>query len=195
MDESRERFDEGSAMVLRGAADRLHRGRRQALPAARIEIRPRPERSFDGRIYAVASSDDSIEAAARLKARMTMFADRPWPPRLPGIERYRALYRELQRRRGAAAGDRRSVHLRRHVGRGRTTLAARYMASYVDSNLEHYELMGTHFATAKGYDAYAKKSEMARSGWARRVGEGLLHVAVRGHARADAARVRGSAGS
>ena len=30
----------------------------------RIEIRPRPKYSFDGRIYAVASSEDLIDSAA-----------------------------------------------------------------------------------------------------------------------------------
>ena len=54
------------------------------------------------------------------------------------------------------------------------------MASFVDSNLEHYELMSTHFATAKGYDAYAKKSELARSAGRDGLVNALLQVAVRG---------------
>src|SRR5262249_28745005 len=51
---------------------------------------------------------------------------------------------------------------------------------FVDSNLEHYELMSTHFATAKGYDAYAKKSEIARTAGRDGLVEALLQVAVRG---------------
>ena len=53
----------------------------------RIELRPRPKYSFDGRIYAVASSEDSVESAARLGGHMVMFSDRPWPMRLPAIPR------------------------------------------------------------------------------------------------------------
>ena len=34
-------------------------------PQTRVEIRPRPERSFKDRIYAVANSADSVEACAR----------------------------------------------------------------------------------------------------------------------------------
>src|SRR5713226_4632753 len=34
----------------------------------RTEIRPRPKRSFDDRVYAVASSDDSVVSAAKLNA-------------------------------------------------------------------------------------------------------------------------------
>src|SRR5690349_4892772 len=92
MDESRERFDEAAAMILRALRTGFMEGDGPFYPQPRTEIRPRPERGFEDRTYAVASSEDSIEAAARLKARMLMFADRPWPARLPGIERYRALY-------------------------------------------------------------------------------------------------------
>ncbi|HEY7581869.1 MAG TPA: hypothetical protein VH855_30085, partial [Acetobacteraceae bacterium] len=59
-------------------------------------------------------------------------------------------------------------------------LAERHMACFVDSNLEHYELMSTHFATAKGYDAYAKKSEIARTAGRDGLVNALLQVAVRG---------------
>ena len=57
----------------------------------RTEIRPRPQHSFDGRIYAVASSEDSVVSAAKLGAHMVMFADRPWDMRLPVIEHGREL--------------------------------------------------------------------------------------------------------
>ena len=40
--------------------------------------------------------------------------------------------------------------------------------------------MSTHFATAKGYDAYARKSELARSAGRDGLVNALLQVAVRG---------------
>ena len=46
----------------------------------------------DGRIYAVASSEDSIDSAAKLGAHMVMFADRPWEMRKPMIEKGRELH-------------------------------------------------------------------------------------------------------
>ena len=42
MDELRERFDEAAAMIVRRAADRLHRGRRQVLQAAADRIAAAP---------------------------------------------------------------------------------------------------------------------------------------------------------
>ena len=51
--------------------------------------------AIDGRIYAVASSDDSVVSAAKLNARMVMFADRPWPMRMPAIQKHRDLIKQL----------------------------------------------------------------------------------------------------
>ncbi|WP_420446732.1 hypothetical protein [Candidatus Poriferisodalis sp.] len=36
--------------------------------------------------------------------------------------------------------------------------AHHYMGTYLGSLLEHYEVMGDHFAVTEGYDAYAKAS-------------------------------------
>ncbi len=148
--------------------------------AAHRDPAPCPERgSFEGRTYAGASSDESIAAAARLKARMLMFADRPWPQRLPGIQKYRELYAEHN---GVAAPPLVTADqcVCAATAQEAEELAERHMASFVDSNLEHYELMSTHFATAKGYDAYAKKSELARSAGRDGLVNALLQVAVRG---------------
>src|SRR5689334_10146314 len=168
MDESRERFDEAAAMILEALRTGFIEGHGKFYPQPRVEIRPRPERSFEDRTYAVASSEDSIEAAARLKARMLMFADRPWPARLPGIERYRALYTQYN---GVAAPPVVTADqcICAATSAEANELAERHMACFVDSNLEHYELMSTHFTTAKGYDAYAKKSEIRSE--ERRVGK------------------------
>ena len=44
--------------------------------------------------------------------------------------------------------------------------AREYMGTYLGSLLEHYEVMGDHFAVTEGYDAYAKAAEVLK-----RVGE------------------------
>src|ERR1043165_5444945 len=92
MDESRERFDEAAPMIVNALKTGFIEGDGKFYKQPRIEIRPRPQHSFDGRIYAVASSEDSIESAAKLGAHIVMFADRPWEMRLPAIERGRELH-------------------------------------------------------------------------------------------------------
>lgn len=127
----------------------------------RIEIRPRPMHSFDGRIYAVASSEDSIDSAAKLGAHIVMFADRPWEMRAPMIERGRELHRKYH------GGEPPTIMLTEFCVCG-TDLAAteeearRYQGKFVESNFYHYEFLGEHFKSVKGYDSYQQKADLAR---------------------------------
>ena len=179
MEESRERFDEAAAMILEALRTGWMEGDGKYYKQPRIELRPRPKYSFDGRIYAVASSEDSVEACARIGARMVMFADRPWPLRMPAISRHRELTRQYHAREAlpmliadfcvcwpdlAEAED----------------LSRRHMGSFVRSNVEHYELMSDHFSTVKGYDAYAQKSEIVRKTGLEGMTEGFMKAAVWG---------------
>lgn len=155
MAQSRERFDEAADLILRALRTGYAEGNGTFYKQPRIEIRPRPERSFDDRLYAVASSEDSIESAARIKATMVMFADRSWEHRLPSIEKHRELFLAMH---GVAAPPPLTcdycVCLPSHDEA--KDLATRHMSTYLDSVLEHYEVTGSHFAKTKGYDAYAK---------------------------------------
>lgn len=165
MDESRERFDEAAEMILEALRTGFIEGKGKFYPQPRAEIRPRPSRSFADRLYAVASSDDSIESAARIKATMVMFADRSWDHRMPSIERHRTRFKELH---GVSAPPPLTCD---YCVVAPTTdeakeLATAHMGTYLESVLEHYEVMGSHFATTKGYGAYAAASEVLR-----RIGE------------------------
>ncbi len=157
MDESRDRFDEGSMMVRRALETGYIEGDGPYYPQPRTPIRPAPSRTFDGRTYAVASSDDSIEAAAELKAAMVMFSDRRWESRLPSIEKWRDMYRDLHHEEPPPPLICDFVYCTPDA----ETAAAKgptYIAAYLESVLEHYEIMGSHFETTKGYEAYASAS-------------------------------------
>ena len=177
MDESRERFDEAAPMIVEGSKDRLHRGQRDILqtsPAQRYG--PRPQHSFDGRIYAVAASDESVLSAAKLGAHIIMFADRPWEMRMPGIERGRALHREYH------GTEPPNLMLTEFAVCG-TDLeqceeeARQYQGKFVESNFYHYEFLGDHFKSIKGYNAYQEKAEIARSAGLEGAVEGFMKAA------------------
>ena len=142
----------------------------------RIEIRPRPQHSFDGRIYAVASSEDSIDSAAKLGAHIVMFADRPWEMRLPNIERGRELHRKYH------GTEPPHVMLTEFVICSHDLAACeeearQYQGKFVESNFYHYEFLGEHFKTVKGYDAYQQKAEIARKGGVEGAVDGFMRAA------------------
>src|SRR5947199_255854 len=133
-------FDEAAEMILRALRTGFMHGEGPFYSQPRTEIRPRPTRSFEGRVYAVASSDDSVVSAARLNARMVMFADRPWPMRMPAIQKHRELVRQMH------GGPELPPLLADFcictpTMDGAEELARRYMGKFVESNFYHYELL------------------------------------------------------
>ncbi|MCW5748515.1 MAG: LLM class flavin-dependent oxidoreductase [Alphaproteobacteria bacterium] len=179
MDESRERFDEAAPMIVKALRTGFMEGDGKHYRQPRIEIRPRPKYSFDGRIYAVASSEDSVESAARLGAHMVMFSDRPWPMRMPAIQRNRDLHRQFH---GVEAPHMMITDFcicGPDLEQSRDE-ARRYMGKFVESNFHHYEFLGDHFATVKGYDAYAQKAEIARKAGLEGAVDGFMQAAVWG---------------
>ena len=69
-------------------------------------------------------------------------------------------------------------------------LARKHMGSFVESNFEHYELLGDHFSTIKGYNAYAQKSEIARKGGLEGTVEGFIRPPCGGRPTASCASWR-----
>jgi alkanesulfonate monooxygenase SsuD/methylene tetrahydromethanopterin reductase-like flavin-dependent oxidoreductase (luciferase family) len=179
MDESRERFDEASSMIVNALRDGFMEGEGRFYKQPKIAIRPRPQYSFDGRIYAVASSEDSVASAARLGAHMVLFSDRPWPMRLPAIARHRALFQQCH---GVPAPP---LMITDFCLCGPSVSEAeeharRYMGTFVESNFHHYEFLGDHFAQVKGYDAYAQKAAIAKQSGLGGAIDGFMQAAIWG---------------
>ena len=178
MEESRERFDESAAMIVDAMKTGWIEGAGKYYKQSRVELRPRAAYDLSKRIWAVASSDDSLVSAARLNAHMVMFADRPWHLRLPAITRYRELCNEFH---GAVPGPVLIADFTVCTNDDDAEdQARRYMGSFVQSNIEHYELMGEHFTTIKGYNAYAEKSEIARKTGVTGMIDGFMKAAIWG---------------
>ena len=58
--------------------------------------------------------------------------------------------------------------------------AQKYMGKFVESNFHHYEFLGEHFATVKGYDAYVQKAAIARQGGLEGAVAGFMQAAIWG---------------
>lgn len=161
MDEARQRFDEASLMIVEALETGWMKGDGPFYRQPLAPIRPRPERSFKGRIYAVANSTDSVEACALVGGRMVMFAETNWERRLSSMERYQARYEQIHGEEAppVMTADFVFCHPDKAYARAK---AREYLGAYLDTLLEHYELMGDHFDTTEGYQGYGKQAETLR---------------------------------
>ena len=161
LEETRDRFDEASLMIVAALETGFMEGDGPYYPQPRAEIRPRPARSFKNRIYAVANSSDSVDACARIGGAMILFAETHWDKRMAGIKQHRDLFKELHGRDAPPimTADFCFCHADEKYAREQ---AEQYLAIYLQSLLEHYELMGDHLGKTKGYTAYGKQAEILK---------------------------------
>jgi alkanesulfonate monooxygenase SsuD/methylene tetrahydromethanopterin reductase-like flavin-dependent oxidoreductase (luciferase family) len=176
MDESRGRFDEAAPMIVNALKTGFIEGEGEYYKQPRIELRPRPQHSFDGRIYAVASSEDSVVSAAKLGAHIVMFADRPWELKMPVVEKGRELHRKLHGTEPPHPMLTEFVVCSTDLDQCEEE-ARQYQGKFVESNFYHYEFLGEHFKSVKGYDSYQQKVEIARSAGLEGAIEGFMKAA------------------
>ena len=163
MASSRDRFDEAARMIVDGLEKGFVEGTGPFYPQVRTEVRPRPLRSFRDRLYTVGISPESVEAVARLGARLMVFSQQPWEMFAQGtLATYRARWSQLQQ--GAAppplTGDLMFCH---ENAAEAERLALEYMSNYYLSIIHHYELLGHHLEGVKGYELYSDASKALRA--------------------------------
>ncbi|WP_329084688.1 LLM class flavin-dependent oxidoreductase [Streptosporangium sp. NBC_01469] len=162
MSESRDRFDEAATMVLGALDTGFIEGEGPHYPQPRVEIRPRPFKSFVGRSYMVGTSPASVDVAARLGLGAMKFAAAPWETAVDEVNRYRESFASHH---GTAApplvtGDVMVCH--RNDKRGEE-LVRNHARNYYVSVLSHYELLSDHFKETLGsYAHYASQAEAMR---------------------------------
>lgn len=162
MDESRDRFDESARMVLAALETGVIEGDGPHFVQPRTPIRPAPSRSFRGRTYCVAMSPDSVLAAADLGARMVMFSQQPWEAQAASVATYRERFVAAHGQEPDPPVVCDFVYCDADVGRAEDA-AHKYIAGYLASVMEHYELQSDHFKQAKGYESYGSAVDMLRA--------------------------------
>lgn len=162
MSESRDRFDEAAGMVLDALETGFIEGSGPHYVQPRVEIRPRPFKSFVGRSYMVGTSPASIDVAARLGLGAMKFAAAPWETAVEEVNRYRESYLSHH---GVAApplvtGD---VMVCHRDDKKAEELARVHARNYFVSVLSHYELLSDHFKETLGsYAHYVSMAEAMR---------------------------------
>jgi alkanesulfonate monooxygenase SsuD/methylene tetrahydromethanopterin reductase-like flavin-dependent oxidoreductase (luciferase family) len=164
MSEARERFNEAAEIIVKGLETGVVEADGKYYKQARIEVRPRPFKSFKGRRYMVCMSPDSFSVAASLGLGAMLFSQMSWEKVADQLWAYREEYR--QRNNGEEAPP---LHIADFVAcypdrKKAEEVARRNIVGYYWSVMEHYEMTGSHFAeTGNSYRHYAKAAEQIKA--------------------------------
>ena len=158
MGESRARFIEAAQLVL----ESLERGYcefdGQYYRQPRVNLRPRPERSFRGRTYAAAVSPESMEIMAKLGIGILVIPQKPWTMIDAEMATYRKIYRDVNGTDAPKPIIAGWTFCDTDERRARE-MAVRWIGGYWKTAERHYEFGGDHFAKTKGYEFYAAMSQ------------------------------------
>lgn len=164
MEEARQRFIESAEMIIQGLEQGYCEHYGEIIQQPRVPIRPTPFKSFKGRIYAAAVSPETMGIIARLGVGMLINPQKPWNTIFRELDEYRTTYRAIQQVEAPPPIAAVWTYCDSNAARA-SDVVHRYLGDYYLSALRHYEFTGDHFADTKGYEFYAKMSEvMNKSG-------------------------------
>jgi alkanesulfonate monooxygenase SsuD/methylene tetrahydromethanopterin reductase-like flavin-dependent oxidoreductase (luciferase family) len=155
MDSSRERFAAYARLII----DALDQGWIEADDAfARIprrELRPRPEYSLRGRVYAGAMSPEAMPLMARLGIGLLIIPQKPWPVVRQDHDAYLKAWREAHGPDVPAPAPLSGgqVFVDRDAARARES-ARRYIGGYYHSVMAHYRFDAHAHAGVRSYEFY-----------------------------------------
>ncbi len=161
MDEARERFIEGAEVVVKALKNERfsHQGRFFQIPE--MSIRPRPYADFSGRLYGAAISPESAEIMARLGIGVLAILQRDWDSTAAEIQRYDAIYRQLNGREPVPPVVAARVIIGDSDAEARE-LARKYIGGHWDMADRHYGISRGDHNGIKGYEHYSKIGEMLK---------------------------------
>ena len=176
MSESRDRFDEAARLIL-DATDRGYmEGDGPYYPRERTDVRPRPLRGFRDRFYAIGMSPDSVEQAARLGARLAIFSQLPWDVwAATSLAAYQRVWSETHPTPPPPPLTSDLMYCAPTDAEAEA-VARVHMAEYYLSVLDHYELLTGHFQDKRGYEMYARASEVLSTVGREDQAQGYLQV-------------------
>lgn len=154
LDESRERFDESSSMIIKAIETGVIAGEGPFFPQPSTTLRPDPYASWSDRIYTVAGSRDSMVSGVNNKCRLMSFILRPVDKMLPTLQDYQ----DLSERTWGVAAPPVALNVAMYTHEDEAVAIDgmyEYVGNFFEANVEHYEMNGVHFATTKGYERYA----------------------------------------
>ena len=179
MSESRTRFAESAKMLVDALENGVAEFDGELIKQPKVDIRPKPYKSFQGRTYAAAVSPESSLALAQLGLGILIIPQKPWSEVENELKAYREIFQEVN---GTPAPPPIVVGFTFcHEDEDRAKeMASEYVGNYWDSIMDHYEFRSDHLKETKGYEYYGKFTEKIEQYGTQDVKEFFLDLQVWG---------------
>jgi alkanesulfonate monooxygenase SsuD/methylene tetrahydromethanopterin reductase-like flavin-dependent oxidoreductase (luciferase family) len=171
MDESRERFLESLAIIrgLLGQEVFSFEGTHYTVPEMSIRPRPRDGQSLVEDIHCAWGSAQTIPIAAEAGVKPLVIPQKGWDAYVQDLEEFNGV-------RAANGLDAAQPVVALTVFCADTEAEAeagakQYFTEYADAAIRSYELAGQHFATTKGYEAYAANASATHDALTQKIGQ------------------------
>ncbi len=155
MPEARARFAEAADMVLTGLEQGWCEYHGEYVQQPRVDLRPRPHRSFQGRTYAAAVSTESAEIMAKMGVGILIVPQKPWHVVQAELAQYRATFKAATGRTAPAPYCAGWVFVDHSADRAQD-MARRYIGAYWQSVIDHYEFNKDHLKNTPGYEFHGE---------------------------------------
>ncbi len=155
MPEARARFAESAEMVLSGLEQGWCEYDGQYIRQPRVNLRPRPEKTFKGRTYAAAISTESAEIMANMGVGLLIVPQKPWPVVSKELEQYRITFRAATGAEAPAPYCAGWTFVDESADRAEE-LARRYISGYWETVIKHYEFDKDHLKNTPGYEFHGE---------------------------------------
>jgi alkanesulfonate monooxygenase SsuD/methylene tetrahydromethanopterin reductase-like flavin-dependent oxidoreductase (luciferase family) len=158
MDESRDRFLEAFEIIRSALVQEVFEFDGQYYKVPPISIRPRPRdgRAIVENMYCAWGSAQTIPIAANAGLKPLVIPQK-------ALEKYVSDLEQFAQLRGASGHESAnpiialSIYCADNIDEARDG-ALRYFTEYADAAIRSYELASNHFATTRGYEAYAQNA-------------------------------------
>ncbi len=159
--EARERFDEALQLLRQLlSTGKCERFDGQFYKVKDLRLRPQPTHDLSEELWCAGGTEQTVQVIAKHGVRPLTIPTTSLEAALVNMRRYAEL-----RRDAGFAPSHTKLALWTYVSEDAAEAdkaAEQYMVEYSDSALRHYEMLGTHLANVKGYEAYAAQSAVLR---------------------------------
>ena len=153
MNQSRTRFNESAELLVNALEHGFAEFDGELVRQPRVEIRPNPFKTFEGRTYAAAISPESSIILAKLGVGVLIIPQKPWSDVQNELASYRTTYQEVNEGEPPAPVVVTFAYCDKDEERA-ADMSRKYVGGYWESVMKHYEFRSDHLKNTRGYEYY-----------------------------------------